>query len=151
VPQSLANVLVHIVFSTKDRRALLQATGLREEMHRYLGGITAKLDCPPVIVGGADEHVHLLARQARTISLADWVKELKRASPLWAKTRDPQWHLFEWQAGYGAFSVSQSQSERVERYVESQVEDHRRLGFQDEFRQLLRRHHVEFDERYLWD
>jgi REP element-mobilizing transposase RayT len=151
MPQSLANVLVHIVFSTKDRRALLQAAGLREEMHRYLGGITAKLDCPPVIVGGADEHVHLLARQARTITLADWVKELKRASSLWAKTRDPQWRLFQWQAGYGAFSVSQSQSERVERYVESQVEHHRRLGFQDEFRQLLRRHHIEFDERYVWD
>ncbi|MGA2068773.1 MAG: transposase [Thermoguttaceae bacterium] len=151
MPQSLSNVLVHIVFSTKDRRALLQATRLREEMHRYLGGITTKLDCLPVIVGGADEHMHLLARQARTISLADWVKELKRASSPWAKTKDPQWHLFPWQAGYGAFSVSQSQSGRVEHYIESQVEHHRRLGFQDEFRCLLRRHSIEFDERYVWD
>jgi REP element-mobilizing transposase RayT len=120
-------------------------------MHRYLAGISANLDCPAVIVGGANEHVHLLARLARTIALADWVKELKRASSLWAKTKDQQWDLFQWQAGYGAFSVSQSQSGRVQRYIESQDKHHRGLSFQDEFRELLRRHDVEFDERYVWD
>ncbi|MGD0899514.1 MAG: IS200/IS605 family transposase, partial [Thermoguttaceae bacterium] len=134
MPQSLSNVLIHMVFSTKDRRALLQASALRDQMHRYLAGISANLDCPAVIVGGANEHVHLLARLARTIALADWVKELKRASSLWAKTKDQQWDLFQWQAGYGAFSVSQSQSGRVQRYIESQDKHHRGLSFQDEFR-----------------
>ena len=151
MPQSLANVLVHLVFSTKEQRAILQNHALRGQMHRYLAAISKKLECPAVVVGGADDHVHLLARQARTISLADWVKELKRASSLWARTKDPQWKLFQWQAGYGAFSVSQSQAERVRRYVESQQERHRRLSFQNELRQLLRRHGVEFDERYVWD
>ena len=120
MPQSLANVLVHIVFSTKERRALLQTRDLRDEMHRYIAGISANLECHTVIVGGATDHVHLLASQSRTITLADWVKELKRASSLWAKKKSPQWDLFQWQAGYGAFSVSQSQKRRVEQYVQSQ-------------------------------
>ncbi len=151
MPQSLANVLVHLVFSTKDRRADLKGRELREEMHRYLAGISAKLECPAITTGGADDHVHLLGRLSRTTALADWVKELKRASSLWAKTKDPQWGLFQWQAGYGAFSVSQSQSARVQRYIDSQEEHHRRLSFQDEFRALLRRHGIAFDEQYVWD
>ena len=151
MPQSLANLLVHLVFSTKDRRSHLQYRELRDPMHRYLAGISAKLECPAIIVGGAEDHVHLLARLARTIALADWIKELKRASSLWAKTKDPQWGLFQWQAGYGAFSVSQSQSAQVQRYIESQEEHHRRLSFQDELRGLFRRHNIAFDERYVWD
>ena len=120
MPQSLANVLVHVVFSTKERRALLQNHDLRDEMHRYLAGVSAKLECPAIIVGGAADHVHLLANQSRTIALAEWVKELKRVSSLWAKEKSPQWGLFQWQAGYGAFSVSQSQQERVRGYIGSQ-------------------------------
>ena len=127
MPQSLANVLLHIVFSTKERRAFLQNRDLRDEMHRYLAGISAKLDCPAIIVGGATDHVHLLANQSRTITLAEWVKELKRVSSLWAKEKSPQWGLFQWQAGYGAFSVSQSQKDRVQEYIGSQEEHHRRF------------------------
>ena len=151
MPQSLANVLVHVVFSTKQRRALLQNRDLRTEMHRYLAGISANLDCPAVIVGGATDHVHLLASQSRTIALAEWVKELERASSLWAKKKSVQWDLFQWQAGYGAFSVSQSQKERVREYIGSQEEHHRQLSFQEEFRRLLKKHGVAFDERYMWD
>ena len=87
MPQSLANVLVHIVFSTKERRALLQIPDLRDEMHRYLAGISANLECPAIIVGGATDHIHLLVNQSRTITLAEWEKELKRASSLWTKKR----------------------------------------------------------------
>ncbi len=151
MPQSLANLLVHLVFSTKGRPAILQNPALRGEMHRYLAGISKNLECPAVIVGGVDDHVHLLARQSRTITLANGVKELKRASSSWAKTKDPQWSLFQWQAGYGAFSVSQSQAERVRRYIESQDEHHQRVSFHDELRQLLHRHGIAFDERYVWD
>jgi REP element-mobilizing transposase RayT len=151
MPQSLANALMHVVFSTKERRAMFQNDVLRDEMHRYLAGISAKLNCPAVIVGGATDHIHLLANQARTIAMAEWVKELKRASSLWAKEKTPDWGLFQWQAGYGAFSVSQSQKPRVERYIQSQEEHHRSLSFQDEYRQLLRRHNITFDEQYVWD
>ena len=151
MPQSLANALMHIVFSTKERRALFQSADLRNEMHRYLAGISAKLNCPAVIVGGATDHVHLLANQARTIALAEWVKELKRASSIWAKEKTPDWNLFQWQAGYGAFSVSQSQAGRVKQYIESQEEHHQHSSFQDEFRRLLQRHNIAFDEQYVWD
>jgi REP element-mobilizing transposase RayT len=151
MPQSLANVLVHIVFSTKGREAMLRIPDLRAEMHNYLGGISKNLGCPTIIVGGTDDHIHLLGRQARTISLADWIKELKRGSSLWIKTKDRTLECFEWQAGYGAFSVSQSQSGRVERYIAGQQEHHRKLSFQDEFRELLRKHNIGFDERYVWD
>jgi putative transposase len=151
MPQSLANALMHIVFSTKERRAFFQNPDLRDEMHRYLAGVSAKLNCPAIIVGGATDHVHLLANQSRTIALAEWVKELKRASSIWAKEKSPEWSLFQWQSGYGAFSVSQSQKPRVEAYIGSQEEHHRQLSFQDEFRQLLKRHNIAFDEQYVWD
>jgi len=151
MPQSLANVLLHIVFSTKERRALFQNRDLRDEMHRYLAGVSAKLSCPAIIVGGATDHVHLLANQSRTITLADWVKELKRVSSLWAKEKSPEWGLFQWQAGYGAFSVSQSQRGRVEQYIRSQEEHHQRFSFQDEFRRLLKKHEIAFDEQHVWD
>ena len=91
MPQSLSNVLVHIVFSTKGRRPMLRAEDRRPEMHKYLGGISNNLDCPPILVGGGDDHIHLLARQARTISLADWIKELKRGSSIWAKANCAAW------------------------------------------------------------
>jgi REP element-mobilizing transposase RayT len=151
MPQSLANILVHLVFSTKGRRAWLQNRDLRVEMHKYLAGISRNLECPAIIVGGVTDHVHLLANQSRTIALAEWIKELKRASSLWAKEKSPQWELFQWQAGYGAFSVSQSQCARVWEYIDSQEEHHRGLSFQDEFRQLLKKHAVVFDEQYVWD
>lgn len=149
MPQSLANVMVHIVFSTKQRRALFQIPELRNEMHRYLAGISAKLESPAIIVGGAADHVHLLAAQSRTITLADWVKELKRASSLWAKNRSREWSLFHWQAGYGAFSVSQSLKERVKEYIRTQEEHHRKLSFQNELRQMLKKHGIAYDERYV--
>jgi putative transposase len=151
MPQSLANVLVHIVFSTKQRCPFLRNADLRDQMHRYLAGVSKNLECPAAIVGGTEDHVHLLGRQGRTIALADWIKELKRVSSIWIKTEDPSLGDFQWQAGYGAFSVSQSQCPRVQRYIGAQEEHHRRFSFQEEFRRLLERHGVEFDERYVWD
>jgi putative transposase len=151
MPQSLANALIHIVFSTQERSTWFKDLAQREEMFAYLGGISAKLDCPTLVVGGHVDHVHILARQARTISLAEWVKELKRASNIWAKRHFAGWGDFQWQAGYGAFSVSQSMSDKVVAYIREQEEHHKTLTFQDEYRELLRRHGVEWDERYVWD
>jgi REP element-mobilizing transposase RayT len=151
MPQSLANVLVHIIFSTKQRRPFLQDADVRADLHSYLAGISRNHDCPPVRVGGTEDHVHILARQARTISLADWVMELKRASSIWCKEKGPALELFQWQAGYGAFSVSQSQSPRVEQYIAGQEEHHRKMTFQEEFREFLKNYEIEYDERYVWD
>jgi REP element-mobilizing transposase RayT len=149
--QSLANVLVHLIFSTKERQAFLSDRGIRDEMHCYLGGFSNNLDCPAICVGGTEDHVHILARLGRTIALAEWVKELKRASSLWIKPRGGEYDAFYWQNGYGVFSVSQSQSPTVERYIANQEEHHRKQTFQDEFRGFLKRHGIEFDERYVWE
>ena len=151
MPQSLANVLVHIVFSTKDRYPFLLDTKVRAAMHKHLAAISSQLRCPVIKVGGVEDHVHILARQARTITLAEWVKEIKRVSSLWAKDACQGCEVFQWQAGYGAFSVSQSQCAAVERYIARQVEHHRRHTFQNELRTLLSRHQIAYDERYVWD
>ena len=151
MPQSLSNVLVHIVFSTKERPPFLLDTKLRAAMHKHLAVVSTQLRCPVIKVGGVEDHVHILARQARTITLAEWVKESKRPSSLWAKEARQGCQVFPWQAGYGAFSVSQSQSAAVERYIARQQEHHRSLSFQEELRTLLSRHKIAYDERYVWD
>jgi hypothetical protein len=120
-------------------------------MHAWLGSASGQLACPSVLVGGVEDHVHILARFGRTISQADWVKELKRTSSVWIKERNPQAHDFAWQAGYGVFSVSASNRESVREYVARQEEHHNKQGFQDEFRMLLTKHGETWDERYVWD
>ena len=151
MPQSLSSVYLQLVFSTKERRPFLRDQTIREEMHAFLGGISKKLDCPPILVGGVEDHVHLLARHGRTITQADWVKELKRGSSLWIKERDPKLSDFAWQAGYGVFSVSTSNVDAVTDYIARQEEHHRKSTFQDELRAMLQKHRIEWDERYVWD
>ena len=151
MPQSLSAVNLHRVFSTKDRRPFLRDKAVRDALHAYLGGVSKTLDCPPLIVGGVEDHVHLLCRFARTITQAEWVKELKRISNGWLKEHGRDYADFEWQGGYADFSVSQSNLEQVKQYIASQKEHHRKTTFQDELRTLLRKHEIEFDERYVWD
>lgn len=124
---------------------------MRQALHAYLGGISKQLGCPPIVIGGAEDHVHLLARLGRTITQAEWVKELKRISNLWLKERGREFADFEWQGGYADFSVSQSNLEQVKKYIANQEEHHRKMNFQDELRSLFRRHHIEWEERYIWD
>ena len=149
--QSLAKILIHTVFSTKDRRPYLRDEGLREELHRYLGGILLRLDCQPIIVGGVEDHVHVLSILSRTCEAAEMVKEIKRGSSLWLKQQGASLTNFAWQKGYGVFSIGFSQIPSVRRYIADQVEHHRCASFQDEFRLLLAKYEVEFDERYVWD
>lgn len=151
MPQSLSNVLVHIVFSTKERKPFLRDLDIRKQMFAQLGGASKTLKCQPVIVGGVEDHIHLLAQQSRTIALTDWVKELKRVTSIWIKEVSQDHATFSWQAGYGAFSVSQSQSKKVIEYIQKQEEHHRSRDFRTEFRELLERHRIEFDERYVWE
>ncbi len=107
------------------------------------------LDCPALIVGGVEDHIHLLARFARTITQAVWVKELKHVSSAWVKEQTGD--DFQWQGGYADFGVSQSKVEQVTRYITNQENHHKKISFQDELRALLRKHNLEWDERYLWD
>jgi REP element-mobilizing transposase RayT len=151
MPQSLAKIIVHVVFSTKDRRPFLRDKTLREELHRYLGGILTNHDCQCIIIGGVEDHVHILSTLSRTWQAAEMVKEVKRSSSLWLKTKSPDLHDCAWQNGYGIFSIGFSQIEEVRKYIAGQEEHHRKISFQDEFRNFLKRYDVEFDERYVWD
>jgi len=151
MPQSLSAVYIHLVFSTKDRRPFLRDPALRAALHSYLSGVSKKLDCPPLQVGGVEDHVHLLARFGRTVTQADWVKEMKRVTNGWLKDYGRDFADFEWQGGYADFSVSQSNLEQVKQYIVGQEEHHRKVSFQDELRVLLRRHEIEWDEKYVWD
>jgi putative transposase len=149
--QSLAKVLLHIVFSTKERRPYLRERAMRDEAHSYLGGIVNQSGCQSLVIGGVEDHVHLLCALSRTCTIADLVKELKRGSTLWIRERWPRLNEFSWQSGYGAFSIGASQIEDVRRYIGEQEVHHARVSFQDEFRLLLGRYGIEFDERYVWD
>src|SRR5881392_3526180 len=149
MPQSLSAIYIHLVFSTKDRRPLLRDKPTRDALHSYLGGVSKQLDCPPILAGGVEDHVHLLGRFGRTITQAEWVKELKRVSHEWIQKQGTS--DFQWQTGYAAFSVSQSNLDQVREYIERQEEHHGKLSFQDELRAFLLKHRMEWDERYLWD
>ncbi|MDR3377593.1 MAG: IS200/IS605 family transposase [Verrucomicrobiae bacterium] len=151
MPQSLAKILVHSVFSTKDRRPWLRDQNLGEELHRYLGGILSHLDCQPIVVGGVEDHVHMLCALSRTCQAAEMIKEVKRGSSLWLKTKSADLHDFAWQNGYGIFSIGFSQIKAVQGYIARQVEHHRKISFQDELREFFRRYEIEFDEQYVWD
>ena len=149
--QSLSQIYLHIVFSTKDRRPFLQDTKVREKMHNYLKGICKKQDCPWLAVGGVEDHVHIACRLSKNLGVSTLMKELKQGSSVWVKTEFQTMSSFHWQNGYGAFSVSPSHVPALKRYIENQEAHHRRESYQDEFRRLLKKYAVEYDERYVWD
>ncbi len=149
--QSLAQVYLHVVFSTKNRVPFLRDPALREEVHRYLGGTCRNLDSPSLLIGGVEDHVHVLCRLSRTHTIADLVRELKRESSKWVKEKDGGPADFHWQGGYGAFSISPGHVEPLRGYIAGQEEHHKKETFQDEFRRLLRKYGIEYDERYVWD
>jgi putative transposase len=151
MPQSLAQIYLHLVFSTQERKPFLQDRKVREDTHRYLGGICNQQNCPVLIVGGVADHVHILCRLGRSSSISDLIKELKRDSSKWVKTQAPSTEDFYWQHGYGAFSVSPSHVEALQSYIANQEEHHRTETFQDELRRLLTKYGLEWDERFVWD
>ncbi|MBL7224304.1 MAG: IS200/IS605 family transposase [Candidatus Brocadiae bacterium] len=148
--QSLANILVHLIFSTKNRLPLIRPE-VEHELHAYLAAVCREMDCPALDAGGTEDHVHILLSLSRTVTLSSLVEEVKKRSSKWIKTKGEAFAEFAWQAGYGAFSIGQSGVGRVKQYIAKQKEHHRKVSFQDELRAFLRRYQVEFDERYLWD
>lgn len=147
MPQSLANIIVHLVFSTKNRQRLI-TSNLREELHSYLGGILKNIGCQPLTVGGVEDHVHLLFALSRTTTLAEITEKLKTSSAKWAKEKNV---LLVWQSGYAAFSVGNRDIDNAIAYVRNQEAHHSSIGFQDELRAIFREAGIEFDEKYVWD
>jgi REP element-mobilizing transposase RayT len=150
MPQSLANVLIHLIFSTKNRVPLI-APEISEELYPYLATICSGCKSPAHKIGGVEDHIHLVCTLSRTITIAGLIEELKTNSSKWIKTKGKQFQQFGWQNGYGAFSIGQSQHEKVKQYIAAQKEHHRKLTFQEEYREFLRRYQIEYDERYVWD
>jgi len=150
MPQSLSKVILHIIFSTKDREPWLDSH-MRPRMHAYVATICRDLGAELVHVGGVSDHVHVITTLPRTLSQAQFIEQIKKTSSKWIKALDARYRGFFWQRGYGAFSVSPSQVETVLQYVEAQPKHHGTRTFQEEYRELLRRHRVDFDERYVWD
>lgn len=145
MPQSLASVTIHATFSTLDRSPWISDP---PALHAYIGEISKQMECQPIIVGGVADHVHILAVLSRTVTIAGWIKEMKRVSSIHMKKQEPR---FTWQSGYGAFSVGREQVEVVRAYIANQEAHHRTVDYQDEFRQIFVEHGIEWDERYVWE
>jgi putative transposase len=150
MPQSLAKIILHIIFSTKDRKPLIFKE-YRDEMHAYIGTVCKSLKSIPIIVGGTEDHVHIAATFPRTITVCDLLEEIKRSSSRWFKNKDTRLRQFSWQCGYGVFSISQSHKGRLVRYIENQEEHHRKKTFKGELRELLKSYEVEYDEGLIWE
>ncbi len=151
MPQLLVQVYLHLVFSTKQRRPYLNDQNLREKTHGYMAGICKNLNYPALKIGDIEDHTHLLTRHSKTLTISDFLRELKRSSSIWIKTQSEELSTFHWQNGYGAFSVSPSHVEQVKTYIANQETHHHTESFQDEFRRLCKIYGVEIDERYVWD
>ncbi len=147
MPQSLSSVLIHLVFSTKNREKFITEAA-EIELHKYLATTFRACDSPALLIGGDTDHIHALFALSRTWAIADIVKEVKASSSKWLKSKVGE---FQWQGGYGAFSIGQSGVKDVKKYIANQKEHHRKFSFQDEFRMLCDKYEVEYDERYVWD
>ncbi len=147
--QTLTRLLVHLVFSTKAREDLI-TIDVEPDLFAYIGGICRGHGCTLLAAGGTANHVHLLVSMSKTLALSDLLLEIKRDSSHWIKTKGATFAGFHWQDGYGAFTIGESQIDALTQYIRNQREHHRTRTFEDEYRTLLRRYRVEFDERYLW-
>ncbi len=147
--QSLAKIYVHAVFSTKDRTPCLNHT-TRRELYPYMATVLNNLDYPAIKVGGTADHIHILFALSKNISIAQLVERVKKPASKWLKLKGVDFGKFQWQNGYGAFSVSKSNVKKAAEYIENQEKHHRNIIFQDEFRCLLKKHGMAYDERYVW-
>jgi REP element-mobilizing transposase RayT len=150
MPQSLANILIHIVFSTKNRVPLI-TPAIESELYPYLGSIFHGCKSPSLAIGGTADHVHVLCSLHRSMDVATLLEQIKSDSSRWIKTKGPQFADFYWQSGYGAFSIGQSGVGALKAYIANQKEHHRSVTFQEEYRLFLKKYEIEYDERYMWD
>ena len=148
MPQSLANILIHVIWSTKERRLLI-SDAVRPGLHGYMAGILKNLESPALVINSVDDHVHVLCQLSKNLAACKLVEEVKKSSSKWMKEQGVSG--FTWQNGYGLFSVSQSNVDAVRKYIEGQAEHHRKRDFKEEFREFCQKYNVPLDERYVWD
>jgi len=140
------NIVVHVIFSTKERRPLIKPE-LRLDLFAYLGGIVRELHATALIINGTADHVHMLLRIRPTQAAAEIARVVKTNSSRWAREK---WPTFAWQTGYGVFSVSESNVPAVTKYIAKQEEHHKNRSFQEEFVAFLNKNNISYDEKYIW-
>ena len=150
MPQSLAQVYVHIIFSTKERYPFIEEN-VDQELFAYMGDTIKRIGGFPFLINGTSDHVHLFSSLPRTVTLSKYVEDIKRNSSRWIKTKGGMYQKFAWQSGYGAFSVSSTRKDSVMGYIAGQKDHHRNITFKEEFLVFLEKYGVKYDEKYLWD
>ncbi len=150
MPQSLSNILVHIVFSTKLSKPFI-AQAIKKELYSYMASILKDCYCSPIIIGGVEDHVHVLCKLSKTRSISSVIEDVKKKSSKWIKNKGIEYKDFYWQNGYGAFSIGKSQVNTLKEYIQKQEDHHRNKSFKEEFLEILNRYGIEYDEHYLWD
>lgn len=148
--QSLVKNYVHIVFSTKYRQPLITEE-IEKELYNYMLEICRRLNCDPIIIGGFTDHIHILCKLSTRIPLMKLLEEVKAHSSKWIKTKGIEFANFYWQNGYGAFSVTPSDMDRLINYIKNQKQHHSKSTFQNEYRSILKKYDMPYDERYVWD
>ncbi|MEX0772370.1 MAG: transposase [Balneolales bacterium] len=151
MPQSLCRIHLHLVFSTRNRIPYLKNKTVRIQLHSYLAGINKNLGSTTMLINGVEDHVHILCLQPKMVCIADHIRTLKTNSSTWAKRQGADYSKFAWQAGYGAFSVSESNVQKARQYIADQEKHHNKKSFKQEYRELLKKHNIDYDERYVWD
>ena len=148
MPQSLANILIHAIWSTKGRRPLI-SDNVRAGLHGYMAGVLKNLESPALIINSVTDHVHILCQLSKNVATCKLLEEVKKSSSKWMKEQGVV--EFTWQNGYGVFSVSQSNVDAVREYIKGQAEHHQKRDFMTEFREFCKRYDMPIDERYVWD
>jgi len=147
--QTLVSLMVHVIFSTKNREPFI-APEIELELFAYMGGILKNQNSRLLNAGGTADHVHLLISQSKNVSLSSLMKDVKKDSSLWIKTKGRQFRNFHWQDGYGAFSIGNSAIPELKKYIATQKEHHRKRTFKEELIEFLEEYGIAYDERYLW-
>jgi REP element-mobilizing transposase RayT len=147
--QTLVSLFVHVIFSTKNRERLITPE-IEPELFAYVGGILKNHESRLLHAGGTSDHVHLLISQSKNIALSSLMKDVKKDSSSWIKTKGNRFRNFHWQDGYGAFSIGKSEIPSLNKYIAAQKEHHRKRTFQEELVAFLDEYGIAYDERYLW-
>ena len=150
MPHTFANLLTHVIFSTKDRQRLISPE-LKPDLLAYLGGIVRELQGKAITANSMPDHVHMLLLLPPSLAVADVLRTVKTNSSRWVHQTRSRHRGFAWQTGYGAFSVSQSNAATVVKYIREQEKHHRRISFQEEFVIFLKKNGIEYDDRYIWE
>jgi REP element-mobilizing transposase RayT len=152
MPESPNRVLVHFTYSTQNRRRWLRDARMRAELYRYNAAVLKEnVDSPAILINGVEDHIHILCALSRKFAIKDVIKESKTETALWIRKQGRAYADFQWQAGYGVFLVSPSDVERVKLYIAEQAQNHKRLSFQEEFREICKLHGIPIDEQYAWE